>query len=156
MNAKNHSLMYLKFSLGKGIMFSKHGHLNIEGYINSNFVKSRLDRKYTSGYVSFVGGNLVTWRSKNQNVVPLSSAEVEYHALNHATLELTCSRILLSKLGFGPKKPMILFCDNRIAIEIANNLVQHHRTKHIEFDRNYIKDNLNFGMIKVPYIKSVD
>ncbi|RVW62479.1 Retrovirus-related Pol polyprotein from transposon RE1 [Vitis vinifera] len=70
--------------------------------------------------------------------------------------ELTWLRILLSELGFGPKKPMILFGDDMIAIEIANNPIQHDQTKHIELDRNYIKDNLDSGMIKVPYIKSAD
>ena len=84
-NVVNRILAYLKSSPGKGIMFSKHGHLDIEGYTNSDFVKSRLDRKSTSRCVSFVGGNLVTWRSKKQNVVSLSSAEAEYRALHHAT-----------------------------------------------------------------------
>ena len=126
------------------------------GYIDSDFVRSRLDRKSTLRYVSFVGGNLVTWRSEKQNVVLVSSAEAEYCVPHHATRELTWLRILLSELGFGPKKPMILFGDDMIAIEIANNPIQHDRTKHIELDRNYIKDNLDSGMIKVPYIKSAD
>ena len=113
-----------------------------------------MDRKSTSGYVPFVGGNLVTWRSKKQSVVSLSSVEAEYRALHHATTKLTWLRILLSELGFGPKKPMVLFCDNIATIEIANNPVQHDRTKHIELDRNYIKDN--FGQITIPYIKSAN
>lgn len=56
MNVVNRILAYLKSSLGKGIMFSKHGHLDIDDYIDSDFVGSRLDRKSTSRYVSFVGG----------------------------------------------------------------------------------------------------
>ena len=51
---------------------------------------------------------------------------------------------------------MVFFCDNTTSIEIANNPVHHDRTKHIEFDRNYIKDNLNFGLITIPYIKSAN
>ena len=51
---------------------------------------------------------------------------------------------------------MVLFYDNTTAIEIANNPVQHDQSKHIELDRNYIKDILDSGMIKVPYIKSAD
>ena len=89
-------------------------------------------------------------------MVSLSNAKAEYHALHHATIELTWLRILLSELGFGPKKPMVLFCDNTTAIEIANNPVQHDRTKHIEIDMNYIKDNLDSGKITIPYIKSVN
>ena len=98
----------------------------------------------------------MTWRSKKQNVVSLSSAKTEYHAFHHSTMKLTWLRIILSELGFGPTKPMVLFCDNMITIKIANNLVQCNRTKHIELDKSYIKDSLDFGMIKVPYIKSAD
>ena len=72
MNVVNRILAYLKSSLGKGILFSKHGHLDIERYTNSNFAGSKLDRKSTLGYVSFVEGNLVTRRSKKQSVVSLS------------------------------------------------------------------------------------
>ena len=52
-----HILTYLKSSLGKGIVFSKHGHLDIEGYIDSDFAGSKLDRKSTLGYALFVRGN---------------------------------------------------------------------------------------------------
>ena len=85
MSPVNRTLAYLKSSLGKGILFSKHGHLNIEGYTISDFAGSKLDMKSTSEYVSFVGGNSVTCRSKKQSVVLLSNAEVEYRALHHAT-----------------------------------------------------------------------
>ena len=51
---------------------------------------------------------------------------------------------------------MVLFCDNTIAIETANYSVQYDRTKHIELDRNYIKDNLDSGEITFPYIKSAN
>ena len=78
-------LAYLKSSPGKGILFSKNEHLDIEGYTDYDFAGSKLDRKSTSGYVSFVGGNLVTWRSNKQSVVSLSSVEAEYRALHHAT-----------------------------------------------------------------------
>ena len=88
----------------------------------------------------------MTWRSKKQSVVSLSSAKVEYHALHHATTKLTWLRILLSELGFGPKKPMVFFFDN--------NPVPHDRTKHIELARNYVKDNLDSGQITILYIKS--
>lgn len=124
--------------------------------MDSDFDRSRLDRKSTLGFVSFVGGNLVTWISKKKNVVALSNVEAEYHALHHGIIELTWLRILLSDLGFSSEKPMTLFCGNTVAIEIANNPVQDDRTKHIELDRNYIKDNLDSGRIKVSYIKSAD
>jgi hypothetical protein len=75
MNAVIRILRYLKSSPGKGLMFSKNDHLRVEGYTDADWAGSVSDRKSTSGYFTFVGGNLVTWRSKKQNVVALSSAE---------------------------------------------------------------------------------
>ena len=98
----------------------------------------------------------MTWRNKKQNAVSLSSAKAKCRVLHHATTELTWLKFVLSELGFGLKKPMVLFCNNTTTIEIANNLVQHDQTKHIKLDRNYIKDNLDSGMIKIPYIKSAN
>ena len=98
----------------------------------------------------------MTWRSKKKSVVSLSSAKAKYRAHHHQTTKLTWLRILLSELGFGPKKPMVLFCDNTTTIKIENNPVHHDRTKYIELDRNYIKDNLDYGKITIPYIKSAN
>ena len=64
MNVVMQILRYLKYSPGKGLMFSKNGHLNVAGYIDVDWVGNITDRKSTSGYFTFVGGNLVTWKSK--------------------------------------------------------------------------------------------
>ncbi|XP_028103865.1 uncharacterized protein LOC114302942 [Camellia sinensis] len=74
-------LRYLKSSPGKGLYFSKHGHLSVEAFIDADWVGSVTDRRSTFGYLTFVGGNLVTWRSKKQNVVTRSSADVEFRAM---------------------------------------------------------------------------
>ena len=64
MDAVVRIIRYLKSAPGKGLMFSKNGHLDIEGYTNVDWVGNLSDRKSISGYFTFVGGNLVTWRSK--------------------------------------------------------------------------------------------
>ncbi|CAL9010317.1 unnamed protein product [Prunus brigantina] len=73
MNAVVRILRYLKSAPGKGMMFSKHGHVDIMGYTDSDWAAKRY-RRSTSGYFTFVGGNLVMWRSKKLKVVSLSSA----------------------------------------------------------------------------------
>ena len=70
-------LRYLKRTPCRGLLFKSRGHLQIETYIDADWAGSIVDRRSTSRYCSFVGGNLVTWRSKKQNVVARSSAEAE-------------------------------------------------------------------------------
>ncbi|RVW62991.1 Retrovirus-related Pol polyprotein from transposon RE1 [Vitis vinifera] len=88
MNAVTQILRYLKGTLGKGIMFSKNGHLEITGYTDADWAGNIFDRKSTSGYFTFVGGNLVTWKSKKHKVVALSSAETEFQGIAKGLCEL--------------------------------------------------------------------
>lgn len=74
-------LHYLKGSPGKGIMFSKNGGRRVEIFTDADWGRSSTDRRSTTGYCSFVWGNLVTWRSKKQPVVSRSSAEAEFRAM---------------------------------------------------------------------------
>lgn len=84
------------------------------------------------------------------------SVKAEYRSFYHGIKELPWLKIVLCELGFGSKNFMTLFCDNIIVTVIVNNSIQHDWTKHIELDRNYIKDKLDAGIIRVPYIKNVD
>ncbi|BBH08684.1 ABC-2 type transporter family protein [Prunus dulcis] len=156
MNAVLRILRYLKSAPGKGLMFSKHGHLNIDGYSDADWAGNVTDRKSTSGYFTFVGGNLVTWRSKKQNVVALSSAEAEFRGMTKGICELLWLRKLLTELGYKPTSTMNLFCDNKAAIAIAQNPVQHDRTKHVEVDRHFIKQKLEAKVFQFPFVKSED
>ncbi|BFG38701.1 hypothetical protein CerSpe_249750 [Prunus speciosa] len=154
MEAVMRILQYLKSTPGKGLMFSKHGHLQIEGFTDADWAGNRTDRRSTSGYFTFVGGNLVTWRSKKQKVCSLSSAEAEYQSMVHGICEMLWIRKLLKELGFMAKDAMKLYCDNQAAIDIANNPVQHDRTKHVEIDRHFINEKLESNVISVPHVKA--
>ena len=84
MNVVIYILRYLKSSPGKGILFTKGDSLDIKGYTDADWAGSIQDRRSTSGYFTFVGGNSVTWRSKKQEVVARSSAEAEYKGMAKA------------------------------------------------------------------------
>lgn len=156
MDAVTQILRYLKSSPGKGFMFSKNSHLRINGYTNANWAGNISDRRSTSGYFMFVGGNLVTWRSKKQKVVALSSAEAEFHGMAKGLCELLWIKRLLIELGFASTSEMDLFCDNKAAIAISHDPVQHDRTKHVEVDQHFIKENLEAKIIRFPFVKSED
>ncbi|XP_070662239.1 secreted RxLR effector protein 161-like [Malus domestica] len=118
-------LRYLKITPDRGLVFSKNGYLNVEGYVDADWASSITNRRSTSGYFTFMGGNLVTWISKKQKVVARSSAEAEFPGMSHGVCELLWLKKLLRDLGFKPKGAMKLHCDNKVAIEIAHNPVQH-------------------------------
>ncbi|XP_070667379.1 uncharacterized mitochondrial protein AtMg00810-like [Malus domestica] len=139
MNVVMRILRYLKGSPGKGILFKRNNHLRVEGYTDADWTDSIDDRRSTSGYFTFVGVNLVTWRSKKQNVVARSSSEAEYKGMALGICEIMWLKLLLRDLGILHDQPMKLFCDNKVARDIAHNPVQHDRTKHVEVDRFFIK-----------------
>ncbi|PKA57434.1 Retrovirus-related Pol polyprotein from transposon TNT 1-94 [Apostasia shenzhenica] len=149
-------LRYLKGCPGQGILFSPNDHLKVECYTDADWGGSLDDRKSTSGYCTFVGGNLVTWRSKRQSVVARSSAEAEYRAMAQGICELLWLKSLLSELCLISQTPLMLYCDNKAAIDIANNPIQHDRTKHVEIDRHFIKEKLESKEVCIPYIRSCD
>ncbi|CAL8178291.1 unnamed protein product [Prunus armeniaca] len=131
-----------------------YGHTDVKGYTDADWAGSATDRHSMSGYFTFVGGNLVIWRSKKQKVVFRSSVEVEYRGMAHGVCELLWLRRLLRDIGFGSKKPMDLYCDNKATIAIAHNPVQHDCTKHVEVDRNFIKQKLDAEIVSFPFISS--
>ncbi|KAK5845013.1 hypothetical protein PVK06_001165 [Gossypium arboreum] len=118
-------LQYLKGTPGKGILFKKGENLTLEAYTDADYAGSMVDRRSTSGYCTFLGGNLVTWRSKKQNVVARSIAEVEFRAMALGVCELLWLKIILEDLKIKWEGPMKLYCDNKSAINIAHNPVQH-------------------------------
>ena len=115
-----------------------------------------MDRMSTSRFCTILRGNLVSCRSKKQNVLARSNAEAEFRAMAQGICELLWLRILLKDLKVEEKGPMRLYCDNKSAINIAHNPVQHDRTKHIEVDRHFIKEKLDSGLICTPYVSTWD
>ena len=81
-------LGYLKSTPGRGLCFTKHGHDRVQAYTDADWVGSIIDRRSTTGYFTFVGGNLVTWRSKKQSVVAKSNAEAEFRVMAQGVCEL--------------------------------------------------------------------
>ncbi|GJZ66365.1 putative RNA-directed DNA polymerase [Tanacetum coccineum] len=149
-------LRYLKKSPGKGLLFKKGGNMEVMGYTDADWAGNAVNMRSTSGYFMFVCGNLVTFRSKKQKVVARSSAESEFRGMAHGVCELLWIRNILKDLGFIILKAMNLHCDNKAAIMIGHNPIQHDRMKHVEVDRFFIRENIDKGYICFPFVKSED
>ncbi|CAI7812767.1 unnamed protein product [Closterium sp. NIES-53] len=110
--------------LGKGEML-------LTCYTDASFYSVKADGTSIGGYVCLFGGGAVSWRSKKQNEVGLSSCETEYMALHHGVKEVVWLRRLLEKIGVCQREPTMIFCDNGSPMKLAKNACLHGMTKHI-------------------------
>ena len=146
-------LRYIKGTLDYGLIYKSSDTNNIilEGYSDSDWGGDLSTRKSTSGYVFKIGNCTISWRSKRQSIVALSSTEAEYVALSHATQEAIWLRSLLNDMGFNQLKPTTMFEDNQGAIELARNPSHHSHTKHIDIKFHHVRDSVTAGIISLQY-----
>ena len=137
--ATHRVLAYLKGTIGQGILLSKEGSVTLEMYSDADFAGSVINCRSTTGYCAFIGGSLVIWRSKKQKVVSLSSAEAEYRAMVHGVKEAIWIQGILEELKLYSQNSIKLYCDNKSAIAIAQNPVQHDITKYMQISRHFVK-----------------
>jgi hypothetical protein len=128
---------------------------DICGYSDADWAGS-YDRKSITSFCTFVGGNLVTWKSKKQNVMARSSAKAEYRAMASTARELIWINQLLRDMRLKVDKPMQIFCDNQAVRYIASNPVFYERMKHIEVDCHFVREKLQAKEIETPFIRNKD
>ncbi|KAL5741828.1 hypothetical protein ACOSP7_028560 [Xanthoceras sorbifolium] len=145
---------YLKNAPDQGLFFSSNSDFRLRAYCDSDWAGCPITRRSTTDYCVFLGSSLVSWRSKRQKTVSLSSAEAEYRAMIEACCELTWLRYLLRDLGVLLLEPALLYCDNKDALHIAANPVFHERTRHIEMDCHYIRDKIRDGSVITKFVDS--
>ena len=129
----------------------------LQGYTDADLAGAIDDRRSTSGYIFKLSGGTITWSSKKQNTVALSSTEAEYMSLCQATKEATWIKRLLIELGsHQADNPVDIFCDNQGAIALAKNAIHHTRTKHINVQFHFIHKKLQGNEIKIWYCGTED
>jgi hypothetical protein len=121
------------------------------GYFDADYAGCKIDRKSTSGTCQFLGRSPMSWASKKQNSVALSTAKAECIAACHCCAQLLWMRQILRDYSYKLSKAPLL-CDNESAIRMVDNPVEHSRTKHI--DIRYHFDHQQKGDIEIAYVNT--
>ena len=148
-------LRYLKGTVNFALKYEQSDSGALIGFSDADWAGDQDDRRSTTGNVFLLNGGAVSWLSKKQATVALSTAEAEYIALSQAAQEGIWLKRLLSDLGVEAMSTLILE-DNQGAIAIAKNPVNHSRTKHIDIRYHYIRECVQNGQIELQYCPTND
>ena len=141
-DATRRVVRYIKGTAGQGLFLPKNSKLELVGYYDSDWGACPITRQSLTGYFIKLGNSPISWKTKKQNTVSRSSPKAKYRSLTEATSELIWLRSFLASLGFFLRNPTPLFCDNQLALHIANNPVFHERTKHNELYCHFAREKL--------------
>nr|KYP64877.1 Copia protein [Cajanus cajan] len=153
---------YLKGNPGQGILLRANCDLQLYAWCDSqlyawcdsDWASCPLTRRSLTGWFILLSDSPISWKTKKQHTVSRSSSEAEYRSMATTTCELKWLKELLSCLGCAHSGPMKLYCDNQAALHIAANPVFHERTKHIEMDCHFVRDELLQGTISTHHVSS--
>ncbi|KAL3690411.1 hypothetical protein R1sor_016720 [Riccia sorocarpa] len=126
----------------------------LEGYSDADWAGDTATRRSTGGYAFKLNGSLISWSSKRQQTVALSSTESEYRAMADGARELCWLQGILTELKIPLFIPSVMWCDNHSSLKIARNPVFHTRTKHIEIHYHFVREKIAAGLIDTKYIPS--
>jgi len=155
-------LRYVKGTVSLGLTYGR-GTQATDGRItlapcfsDADWAGDTVDRRSTTGLILKVNGCTVSWASKKQQTVSLSSAEAEYMAAGAATQEIIWLRGLLRELGFAQEQATVLQVDNQSAMAMASDDVHHARTKHIDIRHHFIRQHIAEGSLALRWVASAE
>ena len=147
-------IKYVKGTINLGIWYSKWSNKNLVGYCDADWTGCVDDRKSTSCGCCFLRNNLISWMSKKQNSVSLSTAEAEYIAMGSCCTQLLWMKQMSADYGMDSGSLLVL-CDNKSAINISKNPVQHSRTKHIDIRHHFIRELVEEKQVVIEHVVTV-
>ena len=149
LQAAKRILRYLKGTVDYGIMYKKGSLNDLVAYTDNDYAGDLNDRKSTSGYIFLLSSGAVSWISKKQPIVTLSTTEAEFVAAAGCASQVVWMRRVLHQLGHTQKKSTIVMCDNNYMIKLSKNPVMHGRSKHIDVRFHFLRELTNDGIIEL-------
>ncbi|KAI3513013.1 hypothetical protein L1887_20337 [Cichorium endivia] len=154
LDATRRVLRYVKTTLNYGVMFKREKECRLSGYCDADYAGDVNTRRSTTGYIFMLGSSVVSWCSKRQPTVSLSTTEAEYRAAAMAAQESVWLVQLLQDLNQEVDYSIPLLCDNMSSIHLAENPTFHARTKHIEVHYHFIREKVLKGEIDLRYVRT--
>jgi hypothetical protein len=148
-------MRYLVVTPNLGLWYPKGSQFELLRYSDVDYAGCKVDRRSTSGTCHFLGRSLVSWSSKKQNSIALSTTEAEYVIVESCCAELLWMQQTLKDYGYTMNH-IPLLCDNESAIKIAYNPCEHSRTKHIGIRHHFLRDHTIKGDIAISHVETND
>ncbi|GJT83650.1 retrovirus-related pol polyprotein from transposon TNT 1-94 [Tanacetum coccineum] len=153
LNAVKRIFRYLKGTVHRGLWYPKDSSIALTAFADADHAGCQDTRRSTSGSMQLLGDRLVSWSSKRQKSAAISSTEAEYIALSGCCAQILWMRSQLTDYGFGFNK-IPMYCDNKSAIALCCNNVQHSRSKHIDIRFHFIKEHVENGVIELYFVNT--
>ncbi|GJX51379.1 retrovirus-related pol polyprotein from transposon TNT 1-94 [Tanacetum coccineum] len=144
---------YLQGSINMGLWYPKDTAMALTAYADADHAGCQDTRRSTSGSAQFLGDKLVSWSSKKQTSTSISSTEAEYIAMSGCCAQILWMRSQLSDYGFAYNR-IPMYCDNKSAIALCCNNVQHSRSKHIDIRHHFIREQVEKGVVELYFVRT--
>ncbi|GJU95629.1 retrovirus-related pol polyprotein from transposon TNT 1-94 [Tanacetum coccineum] len=144
---------YLRGTVNRGLWYPKDSSIALTAYADADHAGCQDTRRSTSGSMQLLGDRLVSWSSKRQKSAAISSTEAEYIALSGCCAQVLWMRSQLTDYGLGFNK-IPMYYDNKSAIALCCNNVQHSRSKHIDIRFHFIKEQVENGVVELYFVNT--
>ncbi|GJR07175.1 retrovirus-related pol polyprotein from transposon TNT 1-94 [Tanacetum coccineum] len=144
---------YLRGTVNRGLWYPKDSSIALTAYADADHAGCQDTRRSTSGCMQLLGDRLVSWSSKRQKSAAISSTKAEYIALSGCCAQVLWMRSQLTDYGLGFNK-IPMYYDNKSAIALCCNNVQHSRSKHIDIRFHFIKEQVENGMVELYFVNT--
>lgn len=152
----NFGIFYKRDEAGEFLFYKRDKAEELFGFTDSDYAGDVDDRKSTSGYVFLMNSGAVSWSSRKQPIVTLSTTEAEFVAAASCACQAIWMRRILEKLGHKYKGSTTIMCDSSSAIKLSKNPVMHGRSKHIDVRFHFLRDLVKDGVIKMEFCGTRD
>ena len=151
-----HVMGYIKNTLDYGLTYSRESDLSPIAFVDADYGGCKDTRRSTSGYVFLMAGGAVSWSSKRQATVALSTVEAEYVAMSRCAQQMAWMHSWLDEIDIKYSLPGIIKGDNRGAITLTKNTRDHRKVKHIDIRHHYLRDLIKSGEMLMEQVTSTD